>query len=359
MANREENNEGHKFTVKYVGLNGMECEGKLPRRVVGVRNHCYLLKSKIGEGSFSAVWRAEQRPPTGVDVAVKQVFLSKLNPRLKACLDCEINFLSSVNHPNIIRLLHFFQDDGCVYLVLEFCAGGNLASYIQNHGRVQQQIARKFMQQLGSGLKVLHSHDIIHRDLKPEVSPLRANKKKGKLQPISHNGLPKLHEKPFSSLIENLLVVTIILRIETSSKILFALVLLLLNQNILLSSHGVEAVLKIADFGLSRTVCPGEYAETVCGSPLYMAPEVLQFQRYDDKADMWSVGAILFELLNGYPPFNGRNNVQVLRNIRSCTCLPFSQLILSGLDPDCLDICSRLLRLNPVFAPYHSGAPLL
>lgn len=109
MANREENNEGHKFTVKYVGLNGMECEGKLPRRVVGVRNHCYLLKSKIGEGSFSAVWRAEQRPPTGDDVAVKQVFLSKLNPRLKACLDCEINFLSSVNHPNTIRLLHFFQ----------------------------------------------------------------------------------------------------------------------------------------------------------------------------------------------------------------------------------------------------------
>eukprot|EP00256_Glycine_max_P062467 XP_014631941.1 serine/threonine-protein kinase ATG1t isoform X4 [Glycine max] len=78
-----------------------------------------------------------------------------------------------------------------------------------------------------------------------------------------------------------------------------------------------------------------------------MAPEALKFQRYDDKADMWSVGTILFELLNGYPPFNGRNNVQVLRNIRSCTCLPFSQLILSGLDPDCLDICSRLLCLNP------------
>lgn len=129
---------------------------------------CYLFRSKIGEGSFSAVWRAQQRP-SGEDVAVKQVFLSKLNPHLKASLDCEINFLSSVNHPNIIRLLHFFQDDGCVYLVLEFCAGGNLSSYIQTHGRVQQQTARKFMQQLGSGLKVLHSHGIIHRDLKPEV----------------------------------------------------------------------------------------------------------------------------------------------------------------------------------------------
>ncbi|XP_027330175.1 serine/threonine-protein kinase ATG1t isoform X1 [Abrus precatorius] len=262
----------------------MEYEGKLAR-VVGLGKDRYVLKSKIGEGSFSVVWSAEHRP-SGEEVAVKQVFLSQLNSHLKSCLDCEINFLSSVNHPNIIHLLHFFQDDGCVYLVLEFCAGGNLASYIRSHGRVQQQTARKFMQQLGSGLEVLHSQGIIHRDLKPE--------------------------------------------------------------NILLSSHGYDAVLKIADFGLSRIVRPGEYAETVCGSPLYMAPEVLQFQRYDDKADMWSVGAILFELLNGYPPFNGRNNVQLLKNIRSCTCLPFSQWILSGLDPDCLDICSRLLCLNPV-----------
>ncbi|KAL5145898.1 Serine/threonine-protein kinase ATG1t [Glycine soja] len=290
----ESNKQGSQIhsEICWTDRRGMECEGKLARRVVGVRNHCYLLKSKIGEGSFSAVWRAEQRPPTGDDVAVKQVFLSKLNPRLKACLDCEINFLSSVNHPNIIRLLHFFQYDGCVYLVLEFCAGGNLASYIQNHGRVHQQIARKFMQQLGNGM----ANDY---------------------------------------------------HFETNSKFCFALVLLL-NQNILLSSHGVDAVLKLADFGLSMTICPGEYAGTVCGSPLCMAPEALKFQRYDDKADMWSVGTILFELLNGYPPFNGRNNVQVLRNIRSCTCLPFSQLILSGLDPDCLDICSRLLCLNPV-----------
>ncbi|XP_027190398.1 serine/threonine-protein kinase ATG1t [Cicer arietinum] len=267
----------------------MECEGKL----VGMEKdeykknkYSYVLKSKIGEGSFSTVWIAEQTP-TRQHVAIKQVFLSKLNPRLKASLDCEIHFLSSVNHPNIVHLLHFFQgDDECVYLVLEFCPGGNLASYIRSHGRIQQLTARMFMQQLGSALKLLHSHGIIHRDLKPE--------------------------------------------------------------NILLSSHGDDAVLKIADFGLSRTARPGEYVETVCGTPLYMAPEVLQFQRYNYKADMWSLGVILFELLNGYPPFNGRNNVQLLKNIRSCTCLPFSPLIISGLDPDCLDICSRLLCLNPV-----------
>ncbi|XP_028766074.1 serine/threonine-protein kinase ATG1t [Neltuma alba] len=250
-----------------------------------VRVGDYILKMKIGEGSFSTVWRA-QHALSGDEVAVKQVCLSRLNRRLKSSFDCEINLLSSVNHPNIIRLLDVFQEDGCIYLVLEFCAGGNLASYIERHGRVQQQIARKFMQHLGSALEILHSRGIIHRDLKPE--------------------------------------------------------------NILLSSQGDDdSVLKIADFGLSRTLHPGEYAETVCGSPLYMAPEVLQFQKYDDKADMWSIGAVLFELLNGYPPFNGRNNVQLLKNIRSCGCLPFSQRILSELDPDCLDMCSRLLCLNP------------
>lgn len=173
-----------------------------------------------------------------------------------------------------------------MFLVLEFCSGGNLASYLQQHGRVQEKIAKRFTQQMGDGLKILQSHHIIHRDLKPE--------------------------------------------------------------NILLSGKESDVVLKIADFGLSRRVLPDNYVETVCGSPFYMAPEVLQFQRYDYKVDMWSVGVILFELLNGYPPFRGRTNFQLLQNIKSSSCLPFSQHILSGLHPDCVDICSRLLSANPV-----------
>ncbi|TYH99420.1 serine/threonine-protein kinase ATG1t isoform X2 [Gossypium hirsutum] len=242
----------------------------------------YLLKSKLRESSVSIVWKAETKS-SGEEVAVKQVFLSKLNKHLANCLDCELNFLSSVNHPNIIRLLHVLQSESCLFLVLEFCAGGNLASYIRRYGRVQEQLARRFMQQLGAGLEVLQSHHIVHRDLKPE--------------------------------------------------------------NILLSGSKDDLVLKIADFGLSRSLDPGNYAQTVCGSPLYMAPEVLQFQSYNEKVDMWSLGAILFELLNGHPPFRGRTNVQ---NIKSSTCLPFSKLILPRLHPDCVDMCSRLLSVNPV-----------
>lgn len=252
---------------------------------VGVGERKEGVPSSPSSCSSSVVWKAEHRLSRH-EVVVKQVFISRLNRNLRDCLDCELNFLANVNHPNIIRLLDVIKAESCIFLVLEFCAGGNLASFIQQNGRVQEQIARKFTQQLGAALEVLHAHHIIHRDLKPE--------------------------------------------------------------NILLSTPDSDALLKIADFGLSRVVLPGDYAETVCGSLLYMAPEVLKFQKYDGKVDMWSVGAILFQLLNGYPPFCGRNTVQLLQNIKKCTCLPFSHLILPGLHPECVDICTRLLCKNPV-----------
>ncbi|XP_058088402.1 serine/threonine-protein kinase ATG1t isoform X2 [Magnolia sinica] len=244
----------------------------------------YATKGRVKGGNMSVVWKAVHRR-SGQEVVLKQVYLSRLNRTLRDSLDCELSFLSSVHHPNIIRLLDVFQVEACVFLVFEFCAGGDLASYIQHKGRVEEQIARKFIQQLGTGLEVLHAHHIIHRDLKPE--------------------------------------------------------------NILLSTSDSDSVLKIADFGLARIVHPGDYAETVCGSPLYMAPEVLQFQKYNEKVDMWSVGAILFELLNGFPPFRGRNNVQLLQNIKKCTCLPFSELFVPELHHDCVDMCVRLLCKNP------------
>ncbi|PKA66799.1 CBL-interacting protein kinase 26 [Apostasia shenzhenica] len=247
----------------------------------------YDVKEKLGgEAPLTAVWRAVHRS-SGQEVAIKRIRVSGINRSLRECLDCELNFLASVRHPNIIRLMDVARSDGSIFLVLEYCAGGDLAAYIRQNGRVHEHVARKFMIQLGSGLKVLRARHIIHRDLKPE--------------------------------------------------------------NILLTTHTSEAILKVADFGLSRIVCPGEYADAVCGSPLYMAPEVMLFQKYDDKVDMWSIGVILFELLNGYLPFHGRNNVQLLRNIGDSTSLPFSQVILPSLHPDSIDICTRLLCKNPAF----------
>jgi serine/threonine protein kinase len=72
-------------------------------------------------------------------------------------------------------------------------------------------------------------------------------------------------------------------------------------------------ILKIADFGFARHLASATLAETLCGSPLYMAPEILEGRRYDAKADLWSVGAILFEMVVGRPPFGGANHVELLR----------------------------------------------
>ncbi|XP_049388011.1 serine/threonine-protein kinase ATG1t isoform X22 [Solanum stenotomum] len=191
----------------------------------------YTLTCKLGGGSSSTVWKAEHRT-TGKVVALKQIDLLKLTRQLKNCLDCELSFLSSVEHPNIIRLFDVFQAENSIFLVLEFCAGGDLAAYIRDHGRVQECVVRKFMKQIGAGLEVLSMHHIIHRDLKPEV-------------------------------------------------------------------------------------------------------------------DMWSLGAIFFELLNGYPPFRGRTSVQILRNIKASLRLPFFEPILPQLHPGCVDLCSRLLSIDP------------
>ncbi|XP_021713926.1 serine/threonine-protein kinase ATG1t-like isoform X2 [Chenopodium quinoa] len=268
VSSRNSPNSNHLNSTLYhlktpkSGMNTCKTTTKNRNRVVGD----FILREKISETPFSSVWRANHRiNPDLKDVALKKITLSKLTPNLKACLDCE--------------------DEGCLCLVFEFCDGGNLASYIRRHGGVQEQIARDFLYQLGTGLSIMRSHQIVHRDLKP--------------------------------------------------------------QNILLSSSDSNTFLKIADFGLSRVLHSGDHAETVCGSPLYMAPEVLGFQRYDDKVDLWSIGAIFFELLNGYPPFHGRTNVQLLKNIKTSTGLPFPELLRQTIHPDCFDICSGLLCVNP------------
>ncbi|CAI5986776.1 unnamed protein product [Closterium sp. NIES-64] len=254
--------------------------GSLGGRPVG---DDYVLEKQIGSGSFSVVWRGRRRS-TGDAVAIKEIPTEKLSAKLHESLESEIAILKRARHPNIVHLLDIVKTSSRMFLVLEYCAGGDLSHHIRRGGAVKEAAARHFMRQLGAGLQVLRANNLIHRDLKP--------------------------------------------------------------QNLLLSERTSAAVLKIADFGFARSLQPQGLAETLCGSPLYMAPEILQCQRYDAKADLWSVGAILFELVVGRPPFGGQNHVHLLQNIkRSEARVPRD--IAATLSDDCLGLIRSLLKRNP------------
>ncbi|PKK25861.1 unc-51 like autophagy activating kinase 1, transcript variant X3 [Columba livia] len=134
-----------------------------------------------------------------------------------------------------------------VYLVMEYCNGGDLADYLHTMRTLSEDTIRLFLQQIAGAMKMLHSKGIIHRDLKP--------------------------------------------------------------QNILLSYAGGRKSnpnnirIKIADFGFARYLQNNMMAATLCGSPMYMAPEVIMSQHYDAKADLWSIGTIIYQCLTGKAPF--------------------------------------------------------
>ncbi|XP_039007527.1 serine/threonine-protein kinase ATG1a-like isoform X2 [Hibiscus syriacus] len=255
--------------------------GSSQARVVGN----YILGPRIGSGSFAVVWRSRHRQH-GLEVAVKEIDKKLLSSKISENLLKEISILSTINHPNIIQFFEAIETEDRIFLVLEYCDGGDLAAYINRHGKVSEEIARHFMRQLAAGLQVLQEKHLIHRDLKP--------------------------------------------------------------QNLLLSTKGSTPQLKIGDFGFARSLTPEDLAATLCGSPLYMAPEIFQDKKYDAKADLWSVGAILFQLVTGKPPFKGNNQLQLFQNILRSTELQFPEGALQELHPDCVGLCRSLLRHNPV-----------
>merc|ERR1712183_204551 len=105
--------------------------------------------------------------------------------------------------------------------------------------------------------------------------------------------------------------------------------------------------LKIADFGFARHLNQSSMADTLCGSPLYMAPEILQHKRYDNKADLWSVGTVLYEMLIGKPPYNGSNYIELLSNIQTKSVIIPKHLNIH-LSKECIALLRCLLNRNPM-----------
>merc|ERR1719198_2157866 len=147
-----------------------------------------------------------------------------------------------VSHPNIIQLYEIFDEKEKMNLVMELVTGGELFDRIVAKSHYTEREAANTIATICAALKHLHKQKIVHRDLKPE--------------------------------------------------------------NLLYSDPTDEAIIKVADFGLARMVSAGDIMKTACGTPGYVAPEILQNKGYDSPAvDMWSTGVILYILLCGFPPF--------------------------------------------------------
>ncbi|XP_064424178.1 serine/threonine-protein kinase ULK1 isoform X2 [Latimeria chalumnae] len=203
-------------------------------------------KDLIGHGAFAVVFKGRHKEKQEWEVAVKCINKKNL-AKSQTLLGKEIKILKELKHENIVALLDFQETANSVYLVMEYCNGGDLADYLHSKGTLSEDTIRLFLQQIAGAMKTLHSKGIIHRDLKPQ---------------------------------------NILLAYVGSKK-----------------SNPNNIRIKIADFGFARYLQNNMMAATLCGSPMYMAPEVIMSQHYDAKADLWSIGTIIYQCLTGKAPF--------------------------------------------------------
>jgi len=220
------------------------------KEAIGYQNFFdyYEILSDIGEGKFGKV-KLGIHKKTGENVAIK--IISKNMPmKDKELVRTEINIMKLCRHPNIVRLLDHFENEECIFIVMEYLSGGDLANYLTNCTSMltEKQIA-KIIFQISSGLQYLHDYGIVHRDIKPQ----------NLLYNIGNNG---------------------------------------------------EITVKIMDFGISKIMGNNEKTLGGFGTLCFIAPEVILRKPYDKKIDVWSMGVTIYLLLFGDLPFKSDNGTE-------------------------------------------------
>ncbi|KAJ1277988.1 hypothetical protein BS78_04G045500 [Paspalum vaginatum] len=213
----------------------------------------YEIGRQLGQGNFAKVYFARNLTD-GQAVAIKMIDKDKVTRvGLMVQIKREISIMRLVRHPNVLQLFEVMASKSKIYFVLEYAKGGELFNKISK-GKFSEDVARRYFHQLICAVDYCHSRGVYHRDLKPE----------------------------------NLLLDD--------------------NEN-----------LKVSDFGLSALAESKRHdglLHTTCGTPAYVAPEVLSRRGYDGaKADIWSCGVILFVLVAGYLPFHDQNLIEMYRKI--------------------------------------------
>ena len=214
----------------------------------------YRIGRTLGSGSYAKVKVGEDRA-TSAKYAIKVIDRSKLTTEDADALGMEVATMMRVHHPNIVALREVYDAPKEFVMVLELCTGGELFDRIATLDHYSEKQAAHAFVQMNEAIGHCHEHGIVHRDLKPE--------------------------------------------------------------NLLYAAPSPDETLKLADFGFAAILNnEASLLRTCCGTPAYVAPEILKGKGYTAAVDMWSLGVILYVLLCGFPPFQHENTTKLFKLIQ-------------------------------------------
>ena len=275
----------------------------------------YILAGELGKGAFSIV-RLGVNKSTGAKVAVKIVQKKELNAEDLASLREEITILSSIDHKNIIKLFEFFDEGTEMYLITELVEGGELFDRIVAKSSYSEKEARDVIKVVLETMAFLHKSDIAHRDLKPENLILCGGT-------FLLTGFQGSSPRPQTT--------NPLLTLDTSRS--------------MFSPPDSDTDIKLADFGFAKKISLIQEKEVACGTPGYVAPEILRGDKYGGEVDVWSIGVICYILLAGYPPFYDDDSKKLFKKIKEGRYY-FHDEHWSNASPESMDIIRKMLTVS-------------
>mmetsp|Transcript_36355 Transcript_36355/g.47961 ORF Transcript_36355/g.47961 Transcript_36355/m.47961 type:complete len:476 (+) Transcript_36355:61-1488(+) len=248
----------------------------------------YLIGDIIGRGKHACVKQCTQMM-TENQYAVKCINLGLLNKEQQAELQTEAKILASLQHKSIVKLFEVFQFSNVVYMVQEHLQGGELFDQLVRKTRFSEDKAKPIIRNIASALAYCHRSGIVHRDVKPE--------------------------------------------------------------NVLFISNEEESSVKLVDFGFSTYLpCSEEKLTLFCGTPMYVAPEVIQGEGYMEEVDNWSLGVMMYIMLAGFPPFieeEGEDGKEKLFQQVKEKPITFPSPFFDDISKEALNLISHLLKRDP------------
>jgi len=245
----------------------------------------YEVKQKIGKGKFGLV-KCGINKETKMPVAIKIMAKKNMDKSDLELAKVEIDILKIGQHPNIIKLYDIYENENYIYIIMEYCSGGDLLSYFEYHEyELPESKVCEIIHKLSMAIYYLHSYGIVHRDLKPE--------------------------------------------------------------NILMTDISDTADIRLLDFGLSKIIGNEEKCTEPYGTLSFVAPEVLQGKPYDKSVDLWSIGIITFLLLCGYLPFDDKHSEREIARQTIQDPVPYEKKIWDKYSPEAKAFVDGLLQKKP------------